>query len=115
MFDTDFDGFITVADVRALFSKASIESMGLVAVRDGEAGGEGWRCVGCCRDLDDLCGRAALALPHPCAAPPPPPPPPPPPQPATEAELVAMITDADTDGDGRLTLEDFKAVLEQVK
>lgn len=30
MFDTDFDGYVTLGDVRALFSKASIESMGLV-------------------------------------------------------------------------------------
>ena len=42
MFDTDFDGFITVADVRALFSKASIESMGLVTVRVGGLLGVVW-------------------------------------------------------------------------
>ena len=47
----------------------------------------------------------------------PPPPPPLPPgvrvQPASEAELAAMIADADTDGDGRVSLEDFKHVVEQ--
>lgn len=34
-------------------------------------------------------------------------------QPASEAELAAMIADADTDGDGRVSLEDFKHVVEQ--
>jgi Ca2+-binding EF-hand superfamily protein len=33
--------------------------------------------------------------------------------PATEAELDAMIREADLDGDGRLSLEEFKHVVEQ--
>lgn len=45
MFDTDCDGFLTLSDLRAIFAKASIESMGLVTVSARRGVGLGGGCA----------------------------------------------------------------------